>query len=53
VSVATTRLAGAADFLVLPVYHTFLMTNPQVLACTLRFFEHGYFLSPEQRQPIT
>jgi hypothetical protein len=52
VSVASTRLAGAADFLVLPVSHTLLMRNRQVLEYTLRFLEHGWFLSPEKRQPI-
>ena len=52
VTVSSTRLAGAADFLVLPVSHTFLMRNRQVLDCTLRFLEHGFFLSADKRQPI-
>jgi hypothetical protein len=52
VSVSTTRLPGAADFLVLPVSHTFLMQNAQVLECTLRFLEQGCFISPDQRHPI-
>jgi pimeloyl-ACP methyl ester carboxylesterase len=52
VSVATTRLAGASDFLVVPSSHTFIMTSPQVLDCTLRFLEQGCFRSPEERQPI-
>lgn len=52
VSVATTRLPGASDSLVLPVSHTFIMGNAQVLECTLRFLEHGYFISPDRRQPI-
>lgn len=53
VSVATTRLPGAADSLVLPASHTFIMSNSQVLECTRRFFEHGYFVSPERRRPIS
>ncbi len=53
VSVSSTRLAGARDFLVLPVLHTFLMSDPQVQQHTLRFLKHGYFTSTEARQPIT
>lgn len=52
VSVATTRLAGAADFAVLPVLHTLMMDDPQVQAYTLRFLQHGYFVNDHARQPI-
>ncbi len=52
VSVASTRLAGARDFVVLPIMHTFIMDNKTVHEYTLRFFEKGYFVSPQQRCPI-
>jgi len=52
VSVETTKLPGAEDFKVMPVLHTYLMDNPEVQACTLRFLEHGYFTSPDERQPL-
>ncbi len=52
ISVASTRLAGAADFIVIPALHTFIMEDPRAMECTLRFLRSGYFLSPAQRQPI-
>jgi pimeloyl-ACP methyl ester carboxylesterase len=52
ITVDTARLAGASDFLLVPVMHTFIMDDKTVMQCTLRFLEHGYFLSPEQRRPI-
>ena len=52
VTVAGTRLAGAADFLVVPGLHPLLPRQSKVQECTLRFLKHGYFLSPERRQPI-
>jgi len=52
ITVETTRLSGAADFLVLPAPHTFFMDHPKVKACTLRFLKHGCFVSPEARRPI-
>lgn len=52
VSVSTTRLPGASDFLVLPVSHTLMMRNPQVMECALRFFNEGCFTALDQRQPI-
>ncbi|MCA9247553.1 MAG: alpha/beta hydrolase, partial [Planctomycetales bacterium] len=45
VTVESTRLAGAADFRVLPVYHSFMMNNETVQNQTLEFLAHGYFES--------
>ncbi len=47
VAVETTRLAGATDFAVLPVLHSFMMNDPKVQEYTLRFLQHGYFVSAE------
>ena len=52
VSVETTRLAGAADFAVLPVLHTLMMDDPKVQQYALRFLQQGYFISEDQCQPI-
>ncbi len=52
VRVVETRLPGAHDFLQVTAPHTFLMDSAEARAATLRFLQHGYFLSAEQRQPI-
>lgn len=43
VTVAGTRLAGARDFAVVPVMHSFIMADGQVLDYTLRFLREGRF----------
>jgi pimeloyl-ACP methyl ester carboxylesterase len=52
VSVASTRLAGARDFVVLPVLHTWLMNDANAQQYTLHFLQQGCFISPERRKPI-
>ena len=43
VSVAAGRAEGMADFLVLPVDHTFIMWRPAVLRAVQRFIQQGTF----------
>jgi hypothetical protein len=52
VGVEETKLAGARDFLVLPLFHSRTMRHEAVPECTLRFLQHGYFVSEDQRQPL-
>ncbi len=52
VPVETARLAGARDFAVLPILHTFIMNDKRVQEYTLRFLREGYFISDAERHSI-
>ncbi|MDA7979754.1 MAG: alpha/beta hydrolase [Pirellulales bacterium] len=52
ISVETTKLPGASDFVTVPVFHTLSESNDKVLAYTAKFIEHGFFVSANARQPI-
>lgn len=52
VSVSSTRLPGAADFVLLPVLHSFMMNDPQSISHTLRFLKTGKFRESGESQPI-
>ena len=53
VTVASTRLPGAADFLLLPVIHSFLMNNDQCVEATRHFLTHGQLVHDREPQPIS
>ena len=51
-AVEETKLAGAADFRVAQVEHTFIMNDDNVRKWVQSFLENGYFVSAEERKPI-
>lgn len=52
VSVASTRLAGAADFVLVDRLHTFLISSPETADYALRFLKEGRFRESGAAQPI-
>jgi hypothetical protein len=52
VTVESARLPGAADFVVVPALHSFIMDDPLVHQYTLSFLENGYFVSEAERRPV-
>ena len=52
VSVQEAKLPGASDFLVRPLLHSTMSSQPVVLQTTTRFLKHGYFVSESARQTI-
>ncbi len=52
VTVTSTRLPGAADFLLVPVLHSFLMAVDEPVRATLHFLEHGRFRPDVPAAPI-
>jgi pimeloyl-ACP methyl ester carboxylesterase len=52
VRVEETRLAGAADFAIVPLPHTTIMNDPEVQEMTLQFLEEGFLRSEESRQSL-
>ncbi|WP_437191627.1 lipase family alpha/beta hydrolase [Planctomicrobium sp. SH527] len=52
VSVDSTRLPGAADFVAIRVLHSTMMWNLEVIESSIRFLETGSLREGEDRQPI-
>ena len=53
VTVESTRLPGASDFLLVPVMHSFLMNHEEVVGPTEHFLKHGRFSSDRPPEPIS
>lgn len=51
-SVETTQLAGASDFVLAKGIHQLMPKNEQVREYTLRFLQQGYFLPSGTKHPI-
>jgi hypothetical protein len=51
-SVETSKLAGAADFIQTGGIHQFMAKYKEVRAATLSFLLNGYFVSPQARRPV-
>jgi pimeloyl-ACP methyl ester carboxylesterase len=52
ISVETTRLAGASDFLVIGALHELIGFDPRTLRSTLTYLKSGYFVAADQKQGI-
>jgi pimeloyl-ACP methyl ester carboxylesterase len=53
IELTTTRLAGASDFIVVPMLHELIANDPRVFQYTAHFLQDGSFIARDQRQPIT
>ncbi len=53
ITVETTKLVGASDFIIVPMLHELLANDPRVLKYTLNFIQHGYFVSADKKHPLT
>lgn len=52
VTVASTRLPGAADFVLLPVIHSFLMSDERAIQATINFLKSAQFDPKTKPSPI-
>jgi len=52
VTVHSARLKGATDFILQPVIHSFLMTDPRCISAVATFLQHGRFDLEREPQPI-
>jgi len=51
VSVESAKLQGMADFLIVPIDHTFIMNDAEVIRQTIHFLKFGRFAQAEARKP--
>ncbi|TWT55790.1 Alpha/beta hydrolase family protein [Thalassoglobus neptunius] len=52
VSVESTRLEGASDFLVVKALHSFICLQPETIEAVKNFFETGAFREDGERDPV-